>query len=126
MVPRKPKRPCSQPGCPELTDHRFCPAHARAEDERYRTYQRDPAINKRYDHRRRQIRNAYIQAHPLCEQCQTQGRVTPAQEVDHIVPLEDGGTHDEANLQALCKPCHSSKTAGGNDRWRYRRHVYKK
>ncbi|MBM7795195.1 HNH endonuclease [Pseudoglutamicibacter cumminsii] len=126
MVPRKPKRPCSQPGCPELTDHRFCPAHARAEDERYRTYQLDPAINKRYDHRRRKIRNAYIQAHPLCEQCQTQGRVTPAQEVDHIVPLEDGGTHDEANLQALCKPCHSSKTARGNDRWRYRRHVYKK
>ena len=126
MVPRKPKRPCSEPGCPELTDHRFCPAHARAEDERYRTYQRDPAINKRYDHRRRKIRNAYIQAHPLCEQCQTQGRVTPAQEVDHIVPLEDGGTHDEANLQALCKPCHSSKTARGNDRWRYRRHVYKK
>ncbi|MDZ3745338.1 HNH endonuclease [Pseudoglutamicibacter cumminsii] len=126
MVPRKPKRPCSQPGCPELTDHRFCPAHARAEDERYRTYQRDPAINKRYDHRRRKIRNAYIQAHPLCEQCQTQGRVTPAQEVDHIVPLEDGGTHDEANLQALCKPCHSSKIARGNDRWRYRRHVYKK
>ena len=124
VVPRKPKRPCSQPGCPELTDHRFCPAHARAEDERYRTYQRDPAINKRYDHRWRKIRNAYIQAHPLCEQCQTQGRVTPAQEVDHIIPLERGGTHDEANLQALCKQCHSSKTAREDDRWRQQPRLY--
>ena len=33
-------------------------------------------------------------------------------EVDHIVPLEDGGAmFDEANLQGLCKSHHSSKTA---------------
>lgn len=124
VVPRKPKRPCSQPGCPELTDHRFCPAHARAEDERYRTYQRDPAINKRYDHRWHKIRNAYIAKHPLCEHCQVTGRVTPAAEVDHIVPLERGGTHDETNLQALCKPCHSSKTAREDERWRKDGTVY--
>lgn len=124
VVPRKPKRPCSQPGCPELTDHRFCPAHVRAEDERYRTYQRDPAINKRYDHRWHKIRNAYIAKHPLCEHCQVTGRVTPAAEVDHIVPLERGGTHDETNLQALCKPCHSSKTAREDERWRKDGTVY--
>lgn len=124
VVPRKPKRPCSQPGCPELTDHRFCKTHAKAEDRRYRTYQRDPKINKRYDHRWRKIRNAYIQSHPLCEHCQARGRVTPAQEVDHIIPLEDGGTHDEANLQALCKPCHSSKTAREDDRWRQQPRLY--
>ncbi|WP_406710420.1 HNH endonuclease signature motif containing protein [Trueperella pyogenes] len=123
-MPRKPKRPCSQPGCPELTDHRFCPAHVRAEDERYRTYQRDPAINKRYDHRWHKIRNAYIAKHPLCEHCQVTGRVTPAAEVDHIVPLERGGTHDETNLQALCKPCHSSKTAREDERWRKDGTVY--
>lgn len=124
VVPKKPKRPCSQPGCPELTDHRFCPAHAKAEDQRYRRHQRDPKINKRYDHRWRKVRNAYIQAHPLCEHCQENGHVTPAQEVDHIIPLEQGGTHDEANLQALCKPCHSSKTAREDDRWRQAPRVY--
>lgn len=123
-MPRKPKRPCSAPGCPELTDHRFCLAHARAEDERYRRWQRDPAINKRYDHAWRKIRNAYIQAHPLCEHCQENGRVTPAQEVDHIIPLERGGTHTEANLQALCKPCHSSKTAREDDRWKQQPRLY--
>ena len=32
-------------------------------------------------------------------------------ELDHIVPLIDGGTHDMANLQTLCTPCHKLKTA---------------
>ena len=58
-MPFKPKRPCSQPGCPELTETRFCPEHARAEDTRYRTYQRDPKINRRYDHRWRQAPRVY-------------------------------------------------------------------
>ena len=26
-MPRKPKRPCSYPGCPKLTDGRFCEEH---------------------------------------------------------------------------------------------------
>jgi len=32
-------------------------------------------------------------------------------ELDHIVPLIDGGTHDLSNLQTLCAPCHRSKSA---------------
>jgi 5-methylcytosine-specific restriction endonuclease McrA len=32
-------------------------------------------------------------------------------ELDHIVPLIDGGSHDMANLQTLCTPCHKRKTA---------------
>lgn len=32
-------------------------------------------------------------------------------ELDHIVPLIDGGTHDDDNLQTLCTPCHTTKTA---------------
>jgi 5-methylcytosine-specific restriction endonuclease McrA len=30
-------------------------------------------------------------------------------QLDHIVPLIDGGTHDLANLQTLCPPCHTQK-----------------
>ncbi len=33
-------------------------------------------------------------------------------ELDHIVPLVDGGSHDERNLQTLCTPCHTRKSAG--------------
>jgi len=34
-----------------------------------------------------------------------------AWELDHIVPLADGGTHELANMQTLCRPCHRTKTA---------------
>jgi 5-methylcytosine-specific restriction protein A len=30
--------------------------------------------------------------------------------VDHLVPLEDGGTDDDANLRTLCDRCHGRKT----------------
>jgi 5-methylcytosine-specific restriction endonuclease McrA len=32
-------------------------------------------------------------------------------ELDHIVPLIDGGGHDLLNLQTLCTPCHKRKTS---------------
>ena len=32
-------------------------------------------------------------------------------ELDHVVPLIDGGSHELANLQTLCTPCHKKKTA---------------
>jgi 5-methylcytosine-specific restriction endonuclease McrA len=32
-------------------------------------------------------------------------------ELDHIVPLIEGGSHDLVNLQTLCFPCHRSKSA---------------
>ncbi len=39
-MPRKPKRPCSFPGCPELTDGRYCDMHQRQEDAYYNKYER--------------------------------------------------------------------------------------
>jgi 5-methylcytosine-specific restriction endonuclease McrA len=32
-------------------------------------------------------------------------------ELDHIVPLIDGGGHELSNLQTLCTPCHKRKTS---------------
>jgi len=32
-------------------------------------------------------------------------------ELDHKIPLIDGGTHDLSNLQTLCVPCHRYKSA---------------
>lgn len=116
-MPKRPKRPCSFPGCPELTDGRFCPVHEKQEAQRYEKYQRDPATKKRYGHAWKRIRDRYIAAHPLCERCQKAGKLTPAEEVHHIVPLAAGGTHDERNLMALCTSCHSEITAREGGRW---------
>ncbi len=46
----------------------------------------------------------------LCQVCKRAGRSTLAAEVDHIVPKAKGGTDDDDNLQAICKPCHQLKT----------------
>ncbi|MDY7565798.1 HNH endonuclease [Pseudomonas sp. RTC3] len=43
--------------------------------------------------------------------CQKCGVVTLDLEVDHIVNIAQGGNDDDANLQALCVPCHHAKTA---------------
>ena len=42
------------------------------------------------------------------------GRVRPATEVDHILPLADGGTDDLGNLQAINRECHARKTVAEN------------
>ena len=53
-----------------------------------------------------------LHAEPLCRHCmERDGRVTTATQVDHIVPLVDGGARlDPANFQSLCTPCHNAKS----------------
>ena len=40
-----------------------------------------------------------------CQHCRNAGRL----EVDHIIPVSDGGSDEPANLQALCVRCHVAK-----------------
>ena len=123
-MPYKPKTPWRYPGCPKLSAERFCPQHTQVEDQRYRRYQRDPEINRRYGTVWRKIRTRYLDAHTLCEDCLKAGHTTPALEVHHVVPLSHGGSHDVSNLRALCKPCHSRQSARDGDRWRNASQVF--
>jgi 5-methylcytosine-specific restriction protein A len=101
---------CSAAGCEVLTSERFCPEHRQLAAQQYERFRRDPSTAKRYDARWRKIRAAYLMRHPLCEDCAAAGYVTPAREVHHKRPLDQGGDHREENLAALCKPCHSRHT----------------
>lgn len=57
-------------------------------------------------------RAKWLDAHPLCVECERAGRVTAGSAVDHIIPLWKGGADDyEANGQTLCEACHDTKTA---------------
>jgi 5-methylcytosine-specific restriction enzyme A len=47
---------------------------------------------------------------PLCRLCAARGDVVLATERDHIVPLEEGGKDEDANVQPLCADCHDAKS----------------
>ena len=116
-MPRKPKKPCAYPGCPNLTEGRYCPEHQAKVNSEYEKYGRDPRTKKRYGRAWKRIRDKYVAEHPFCELCFQRGIIVPVEEVHHKKPLSEGGTHDRSNLIALCKSCHSRIHAERGDRW---------
>lgn len=78
-------------------------------------YQHKPAPSKRTLRGRRLQRirqRIFEQAGYRCAGCK---RITPDLELDHIIPLEQGGKDEESNYQPLCadgrESCHAKKTA---------------
>jgi 5-methylcytosine-specific restriction protein A len=120
MTPQAALRPCATPRCPKLVVRGHCPDHARQRDQR-----RGTATQRGYDKVHwGPARDAFLREYPLCgmrphnqppvmSQCHEQGRVTPATQVDHVVPHKGDPAKfwDRANLQSLCSKCHSAKTA---------------
>lgn len=105
--------PCRSPGCGILIRGHvpYCSQHRTA--ARQREDERRPSASARgYDVDWRRRRAAFLEEHPDCRVC-----AEPATEVDHIVPLRQGGADDESNWQPLCKTHHSIKT-GRHDRGR--------
>ena len=58
------------------------------------------------------MRKRFLRDKPLCAECERQGVVTPAQELDHIIPVEKAPElfWDEENMQGLCRVCHKRKS----------------
>lgn len=65
-----------------------------------------------YNNRKwRELSKRFRQAHPLCAECERQGRITQGRHCDHIKSIQDGGDpYDWNNLQTLCIDCHIDKT----------------
>lgn len=59
------------------------------------------------------LRELKLKADPLCQLCERRGRLVPATEVDHVVPLVDRPdlAYEWANLMSICRPHHNRKTA---------------
>lgn len=65
-------------------------------------------LDSNYDRNWRAVRNSYLYTHPLCERCESQGKLTPAEIVHHIEHIRDGGAvRDTNNLMAVCRACHA-------------------
>lgn len=60
------------------------------------------------------LRRDVLTAHPICQRCEHEGKITPATEVHHVRPVEEAvgkaerrqRMYDPANLRALCHDCH--------------------
>ncbi|HMC90194.1 MAG TPA: HNH endonuclease [Gemmataceae bacterium] len=61
----------------------------------------------------RKSRADFLRDHPLCVECEAEGMLTPATDVDHIVPHRGDPAKfwDRKNWQSLCERHHSAKTA---------------
>lgn len=67
----------------------------------------------------RKLRILKLAENPLCEECQRNGKLTRAQMVDHIEPINKIDPYDlqgiykhplsKSNLQSMCNSCHAKK-----------------
>lgn len=55
--------------------------------------------------------------HPLCARCQEAGQIKPTDEIDHIKPLDHGGSDDDDNVQGLCFYHHKLKSVSEGTGW---------
>ncbi|XES82777.1 HNH endonuclease [Franconibacter pulveris] len=111
-MPAAIPRACRKRGCSGTTTDRsgYCEAHR---NEGWQQHQRGLSRHQRgYGNKWEIIRARILKRdRHICQACLRNGRPRPAETVDHIIPKAHGGTDDEANLEALCWPCHKRKTA---------------
>lgn len=98
--------------CPELTDHPSgkCETH-RLEAKRVSDAGRPSARARGYDAQHEADRDAYLHAHPICED--PEGCDQPSTVLDHVDGLGPNGPrgHDPSNWRALCATHHNRRTA---------------
>lgn len=100
-------RVCPSIGCSNIVSgsDRYCESCSK-DRERVDNARRNPENKKIYSRAWQKIRADYLKHFPFCVDC---GEL--ASEVDHLIPIKQGGTHDHENLRSRCKKCHSRKTA---------------
>ena len=81
-------------------------------------YVREKSGAPYYTNRWHRLAKAFIESHPLCEECKRKGILKPAECVDHIDPWPICKDYffDPRNLQALCNHCNIEK--GNRDKRR--------
>ena len=79
----------------------------RRETSKASDLRRGSARERGYTSRWDKARTAYIRKHPFCVCCEAQGRIHPAQLVDHIEPHKGDMDKfwDAGNWQGLCEWC---------------------
>ncbi len=111
-MPTAAKKPCYKAGCPEFaTINGYCDKHQTVKREADK--QRGNANDRGYGYKWRKESKKYKEKNPLCVKCLSYGRIEPSTDVDHIKVCKGDESlfWQRSNWQALCKSCHSRKTA---------------
>jgi 5-methylcytosine-specific restriction protein A len=102
-------RLCTYPGCPSAGSYRGrCAEHA-TQREVERNQRRDESRSVYLSSQWRRLRRMVLLENPYCV---FKGCPQLATDVDHIVPISQGGDPwSRANMQGLCHSHHSQKSA---------------
>ncbi|AOT26252.1 HNH endonuclease [Vibrio anguillarum] len=114
-MPRRVQKICRLKSCNALTRNKngYCDSHAEHATGWVRTQAKKGSSSQRGYGYAWRIKRARILERDsfLCQVCLSNGIITAARDVDHIINKANGGTDDDANLQSICSPCHKEKTA---------------
>ena len=101
---------CNEPGCNRMTASRFCPEHTKRPPQP--RSERDRFLDTKAW---RRMSTWKLNETPWCEDCKEDGKITPAADVDHVLPRHSHPhlSLEGSNLRSLCKRCHARKTAKG-------------
>jgi 5-methylcytosine-specific restriction enzyme A len=113
-----PTKLCSHSGCPNPpTGKGRCDVH-RKPIERERSRRRRQATNGTYKTKMWQRRRMQVFSRdPFCMDGRVCGGKAPSMELDHQVPLDQGGApYAMDNLRGTCADCHQLKTGEENCR----------
>jgi 5-methylcytosine-specific restriction protein A len=117
-MPAKPPKPCTKPGC-----RAYATTDSRCDDHQRPAFEgRGSGSSRGYGFKWSKIRDKILDRDQhLCQECDRNGRVTRAAQVDHIRPKYKGGTDNHDNLEAICEECHKLKTSRESAEARTRR-----
>lgn len=103
-------KPCSRPGCPELTTSGRCDSCRRDADAQRRARPDQQAYNSPQWRRRRA---AYLAVNLFCALCRAPSTVADHYPISRrdLVDMGVPGPDAPERLRPLCKPCHSRETA---------------
>lgn len=102
-------RYCAFSGCPNRVERGYCDKHQPVKPSHA------GGSNPYNTARWRRERREHLSQHPLCVECQKDGRVTVATHVDHVIPHRgsDALMWDRSNWQSLCITHANRKTGLG-------------
>ena len=110
-----PQRPCLEPGCLEMAvpGGPRCWAHGRQRDRKRTALRRHVTSAAAGGGAARRLRRQILRAGgAVCHGCGL-AFGAPRIEVDHTVPISEGGADVDGNVRPLCVDCHAARRRGG-------------